>query len=134
MEFGFESADAQSRDLPHNYPVHSIAYIGTHDNMTAVQWLQEASPEQVGFAVDYLNLTEHEGLNFGMIRGLLGSPAVLAVIQMQDYLALGGEARMNTPSTLGSNWQWRMTKEQFASLDRDRIRYYTTIYGRMRQA
>ena len=134
MEFGFESADAQSRDLPHNYPVHSIAYIGTHDNMTAVQWLQEASPEQVGFAVDYLNLTEHEGLNFGMIRGLLGSPAVLAVIQMQDYLALGGEARMNTPSTLGSNWQWRMTKEQFASLDLDRIRYYTTIYGRMRQA
>lgn len=133
MEFGFESADAQSRDLPHNYPVHSIAYIGTHDNMTAMQWLQEAAPEQVGFAVDYLNLTEHEGLTYGMVRGLFASPAVLAVVQMQDYLALGGEARMNLPSTLGCNWQWRMTGEQFSSLDRDRIRYYTTIYGRMRQ-
>lgn len=85
MEFGFESADAQSRDLPHNYPVHSIAYIGTHDNMTAMQWLQEAAPEQVGFAVDYLNLTEHEGLTYGMVRGLFASPAVLAVVQMQDY-------------------------------------------------
>lgn len=40
---------------------------------------------------------------------------------------------MNLPSTLGCNWQWRMTGEQFSSLDRDRIRYYTTIYGRMRQ-
>ena len=39
LEFGFESRDGQSRDLPHNYPVHSVAYVGTHDNMTAMQWL-----------------------------------------------------------------------------------------------
>ena len=132
LEFGFESRDGQSRDLPHNYPVHSVAYVGTHDNMTAMQWLNEAPPEQVAFAVDYLNLTEREGLAYGMVRGLLDSPAALAVVQMQDYLSLGAAARMNQPSTLGCNWQWRMTREQFAALDRGRIRRYTELYGRLR--
>ena len=27
---------------------------------------------------------------------------------MQDYLELGEEARVNTPSTLGGNWEWRL--------------------------
>lgn len=131
MEFGFESPEAQSRDLPHNYPAHSVAYVGTHDNMTALQWLQETPPRYVGFAVDYLNLTEREGLTYGMIRGLFGSPAALAVVQMQDYLVLGAEARMNVPSTLGCNWQWRMTAAQFRCVDRKRIRYYVTMFGRV---
>ena len=122
MQFGFESRDGASRDLPHNYPIHSVAYVGTHDNMTAMQWIAEAAPEQVGYAVDYLNLTEREGLANGMIRGLFASPAALTIVQMQDFLALGAQARMNHPSTLGGNWQWRMTEREFASVDRARIR------------
>lgn len=30
---------------------------------------------------------------------------------MQDYLCLGSEARINHPSTLGTNWKWRMKKD-----------------------
>jgi len=132
LQFGLEATDGASRDLPHNYPVHSIAYVGTHDNMTAMQWLQESTPHQVGFAVDYLNLTEREGMTYGMIRGLFASPAMLAIVQMQDYLVLGREARMNAPSTLGCNWQWRMTQKQFDAIDRGRIHYYTRMFGRLR--
>ena len=132
MQFGFESRDGASRDLPHNYPIHSVAYVGTHDNMTAMQWIAEAAPEQVGYAVDYLNLTEREGLANGMIRGLFASPAALTIVQMQDFLALGAQARMNHPSTLGGNWQWRMTEREFASVDRARIRYFAAMFARER--
>ena len=42
-----------------------------------------------------------------MMRAAWASPAALAVMQAQDLLSLGSEARMNVPSTLGENWKWR---------------------------
>ena len=42
-----------------------------------------------------------------MMRAAWASPANLAVMQFQDLLGLGSEARINTPSTLGNNWKWR---------------------------
>lgn len=132
LQFGFESRDGASRDLPHNHPVHSVAYIGTHDNMTAMQWIADTAPEQVAFAVDYLNLTEREGYAAGLIRGLYASPAALAIVQMQDLLGLGAGARMNRPATSEGNWRWRMTGEQFAAADPARWRYYAALFGRAR--
>jgi 4-alpha-glucanotransferase len=58
------------------------------------------------------------------------SIARMCIIPMQDYLGLGSEARMNTPSTIGSNWRWRMTEDQFTEdLCRD-ILAQTRRYGR----
>lgn len=48
-----------------------------------------------------------------MMKALWGSAADCAIVQMQDVLSLGGEARMNTPSTLGNNWQWRALADDF---------------------
>jgi 4-alpha-glucanotransferase len=31
----------------------------------------------------------------------------MAVVPLQDVLELGTEARMNYPSRLGGNWEWR---------------------------
>jgi 4-alpha-glucanotransferase len=42
-----------------------------------------------------------------MIATVLHSPAVLAVLTLQDVLHLGSEARMNTPGTDNGNWTWR---------------------------
>lgn len=42
-----------------------------------------------------------------MMRGIWSSVADTAIVQMQDILCLGGEARMNVPSTVGQNWKWR---------------------------
>ena len=38
LEFAFDSRDTGSASdyLPHNYPVNSVAYTGTHDNETLV--------------------------------------------------------------------------------------------------
>lgn len=109
LEFGFGDPGEDSEYLPHNYPVHSVAYPGTHDNDTILGWLDSLTPEQAKFARHYLRLSRREGLHWGVLRSLWASPAQLTVVQMQDLLGLDRRARMNTPSTLGGNWQWRGT-------------------------
>ncbi len=45
-----------------------------------------------------------------MVHGL--SVGDLAIVPMQDIIGVGSEGRMNTPSTLGGNWEWRATADQ----------------------
>ena len=129
LQFAFDSRE-ESDYLPHTYPVNSVCYIGTHDNMTVAQWLQEATPEDVALAKDYLGLNEEEGFAWGMIRGAMGSVSRLCVIQMQDYLELGVFARMNVPGMLSSaNWTWRARKGFMQETLAERIREITRRYG-----
>ena len=107
LEFAFDSRDKGSSYLPHTYGPHCVVYPGTHDNDTIMGWMENAPEKDVAFAKEYLRLTEQEGWSWGMMRGAWASPADLAIVQLQDVLGLGAEARMNTPSTLGGNWQWR---------------------------
>ena len=129
LEFAFDSREAGDY-LPHCYPENCVCYTGTHDNTTVLGWLEEAGPEDVEMARRYLGLNREEGYNWGFLRGGMGSKARLFVAQMQDYLDLGGAARMNTPGTLGGNWQWRM-KPGAASLElARRLREFTRLFGR----
>ena len=108
LEFAFDSVDGSgSVYLPHSYPRDCVAYVGTHDNDTALGWLSDASSEDAARARDYLGLNDQEGEGWGMMRGIWSSVADTAIVQMQDILCLGGEARMNVPSTVGQNWKWR---------------------------
>lgn len=107
LEFAFDSRDSGSDYLPHTYPRNCVVYAGTHDNDTIQGWMVSAPPDDVEFAKAYLRLTPEEGYHWGMMRSAWASPADLAVMQFQDVLGLGSEARMNTPSTKGGNWQWR---------------------------
>jgi len=131
MEFAFDSRE-EGNYLPHLYPVNSVVYSGTHDNLTLKQWFDEAEPADVAEAKAYLGLHDGEGYVWGMIRGCMGSVSKLCIIQMQDYLELGGEARMNFPGTLSNhNWTWR-AKEGFASPElAKKIRDMTVRYGRI---
>ena len=107
LQFAFDPKEP-SDYLPHTYVHNSVCYTGTHDNMTMRQWFETASEEEVAYAVDYMNLNEKEGYVWGSIRTALASVSDICIIQMQDYLELGGEARMNFPGTLSdSNWTWR---------------------------
>jgi 4-alpha-glucanotransferase len=49
---------------------------------------------------------------------------------MQDLLALPGTARMNTPSTVGGNWQWRMHPAAITDELTDRLKEFVTLYNR----
>ena len=73
--------------------------------MTA--WFETAPEEFQSNAIRYLRLTKEEGYHIGMMRCAWASVADTAIMQMQDFLGLGVEGRMNTPSTLGGNWTWR---------------------------
>ncbi|MBQ1371473.1 MAG: 4-alpha-glucanotransferase [Oscillospiraceae bacterium] len=128
LEFAFYGED--SAYLPHNHTVNSICYTGTHDNQTLAQWLAEESEESIRRAADYLGLNEAEGFARGMLRGGLSSVSRIFIAQMQDWLELGGEARMNTPGSLGpQNWSWRLRELPDAALAAE-ILNLTKRYGR----
>lgn len=107
LEFAFDSRDTGSDYLPHCYTPHCVAYAGTHDNDTIQGWMASAPRKNVAFAREYLRLNRLEGYHWGMMRAAWASSADLAVMQLQDILGLGSEARTNTPATLGGNWRWR---------------------------
>ena len=130
LEFAFDSRGEESDYLPHNYDKHCVAYVGTHDNDTALGWLESLTEEDRALAVDYLKLTEAEGLNWGLMRGVWASPAGTAIVQAQDLLGLGREARMNEPSTLGTNWKWRALPGAFTPELARKLRHETELYRR----
>ena len=129
LEFAFDPKDTGGY-LPHNYSPDCICYTGTHDNAPLAAWRKEASPEELEFAARYLGLNDNEGFNRGIIRGGMSSVASLFIAQMQDYLELGSDTRMNTPGTLGGNWQWRLTPAQMSSTLASEIAEMTKLYGR----
>jgi 4-alpha-glucanotransferase len=105
LQFAFTGPD--NPFLPHNYVPNCVAYTGTHDNDTAMGWFAAAPDREREFAKRYLGV---DGGDFAwdLIRAVWKSVAVFAIAPMQDVLGLGGEARMNYPSRLGGNWEWRM--------------------------
>ena len=129
LQFAFDSREP-SLYLPHTYIENTVCYIGTHDNMTLRQYLEESPVETVEYAKEYLGLTEEEGYAQGVIRAALSSVSQLCVMQMQDWLGLGGEARMNFPGTTGNNWNWRAVHGSFTKKLEKEICRLTRLYGR----
>ena len=133
LQFAFDSRES-SNYLPHTYPRHCVCYAGTHDNSTLMGWKNDADPADIATAREYLGLNEEEGFHWGILRGGQSSVADLFVAQMQDYLGLGSEARMNTPGILGGNWQWRMLPGQITEGLTKRIAHMTSLYGRSNES
>ena len=130
LQFAFDPSDS-SDYLPHTYTHNCVCYAGTHDNATIMAWRDETEPENLNMAVKYLGLNDEEGFNWGMIRGGMTSVADLFVAQMQDYLGLGGEARMNVPGKADGNWQWRMEAGAIDETLTERIAELTRFCGRL---
>ena len=133
LEFAF-SPDASSKYLPHYNSENSVCYVGTHDNDTARGWLEDEEVDAANklFASKYLGLNDQEDRSVGMIRGGMVSPAWLFVAQMQDWLGLGSEARMNIPGTATGNWRWRMLPGKDSEALAKEIAEYTRMFGRDR--
>lgn len=132
LQFAFDSRE-ESDYLPHNYEHNCVVYTGTHDNDTVLGWYKELEKTDKAFCDRYLNLVERseQDIRWEFIRAALASVADLAVIPMQDYLGLGSEARINIPSTLGGNWQWRMRKGSFTKELAKRMKDMSELYGRL---
>lgn len=129
FEFAFDSGESNDY-LPHNYTKNCVVYIGTHDNDTLMGWYDKAIDKDKEFIVSYCKLDEQEGYNWGVIRTAYESISNCAIIQMQDFLALGSEARMNIPSTTGGNWAWRLNAKALTNALAQKIADMTMAYGR----
>ncbi|MFT9497853.1 4-alpha-glucanotransferase [Anaerosolibacter sp.] len=129
LQFAFDTRE-ESDYLPHNYEKNCVVYTGTHDNDTIMGWMNTANKLDVEHAKEYLNLTEDEGYHWGFLRGVWSSVGALAIAPMQDFLGLGSEHRMNIPSTIGGNWQWRVKKEDLTDGLAAKIYRFTKRYGR----
>ena len=62
---------------------------------------------------------------------VMRSHAKLCVIPMQDYLGYDNSCRMNKPSTVGTNWKWRITREELSDGLKDEIYETSRRYGRL---
>ena len=132
LEFGFDTRDENSAEyLPYKYPVNCVAYVGTHDNDTAIGWMDTAYADDIVLAKEYLCLNEEEGYNWGLMRSLWITAADTTIVQAQDLLGLGCESRMNTPSSIGKNWRWRALPGVFTEELAAKLRHKMELYGRI---
>lgn len=160
LEFGFDSRESGDY-RPCTWPANAVCYTGTHDNQTLAAWVREISPVDRDFAIRYYTAWKQgkgEEVNVrprseaelaedssvtrdflqsdytdALIEMTLAAKPETAIIPMQDYLALGAEARINTPSTLGQNWTFRFTEKDFSKECAEKIRRMTEESQRIRK-
>lgn len=135
LEFAFDSRDSSGAGeyLPHNYNPNCVCYTGTHDNETIYGWLSSIKKAERKMICTYLDRPDatDEELAKGLIRMAVSSVAGMCVIPIQDYLLLDNSARINFPSTMGTNWRWRMVKEDLYKELPKEIKNLCKLYGRV---
>ena len=110
-----------------------MVYTGTHDSDTARGWLESLATERrwlVDSELKRLGLGERRPW-WGLIRLAHSSPAVLAMVQAQDVLGLGSDARMNDPASAGGSWRWQMQRGALTPALARRLREVTDEAGRL---
>ena len=131
LEFAFSSKE-RSDYLPYKWDKNCIAYTGTHDNETLYTWFDELTKEDLDFVKRYLYLEDgdRKALCDAVIRLLFSSVADTVIVPMQDWLYMDYKSRINTPSTLGLNWKWRLKKEDVSEKTVKKMRELTELYER----
>ena len=132
LQFGFGTDDPTNVHTPVNHREDTVVYTGTHDNDTVVGWYASLPADvrlEVDQAIDAAGVREREP-HWSLIRLAHASPARVAMVQMQDVLGLGSEARMNTPGSSKGAWKWRLDRLPGKAAAR-RLRGVTEGAGRM---
>ena len=120
LQFGFGSDDPANVHTPSNHREDTVVYTATHDNDTVAGWYSSLPAEvraEVDEAIDVAGVRERQP-HWSLIRLAHASPARVAMVQMQDVLGLGSEARMNTPGRSAGAWRWRLERLPGAVLAR----------------
>ena len=130
LQFAFPGDD--NLDRPHHYTQNSVAYTGTHDNDVVNGWYEKLSESEKELVSEYLNRRDDETITEAMIRGIYSSVSDYAIVTMQDLLDKDATSRMNVPSTVGGNWEWRMLAEDLTEERKEFLRNITVRYSRER--
>ena len=130
LQFAFPGED--NLDRPHHYTQNSVAYTGTHDNDVVNGWYEKLSESERELVSEYLNRRDDETITEAMIRGIYSSVSDYVIVTMQDLLDKDATSRMNVPSTVGGNWEWRMLAEDLTEERKEFLRNITVRYSRER--
>ena len=130
LQFAFPGED--NLDRPHHYTQNSVAYTGTHDNDVVNGWYEKLSESEKELVSEYLNRRDDETITEAMIRGIYSSVSDYAIVTMQDLLDKDATSRMNVPSTVGGNWEWRMLAEDLTEERKEFLGNITVRYSRER--
>ena len=131
LQFAFDGFHNPSNTyLPHNIVENSIVYPGTHDNNTTLGWWKEMGKGSQEYCIEYGAWESDDDICDKIITMAFASRAKLAMVAMQDWLDLGADARMNTPSTVNANWAWRLKKGELDERVSERILRKTKVYDR----
>lgn len=128
LQFAFDG-DKKNPYLPQNYEENSVCYTGTHDNDTLKGWFEKLNISEKDYVLKSLNIKRvfekdksismdlknelnsfntENNLYFEIIKKLYESKSIICIVPIQDFVCIGSEGRINVPSTIGSNWIWRL--------------------------
>ena len=133
LQFGFDPHDPHNPHDPANHAANRIVYTGTHDTDTARGWYESLTPERreaVDASLSSYGIAEKEAW-WGLIHLAQRSPARVAMMQAQDVLGLGSEARMNDPARAGGSWRWELGERALTPALARRLRAATEAGGRL---
>jgi len=121
---------------PHRLSNHeeaSVIYTGTHDHDTLRGWWDSAAEPVRAVARRELVAAGpvDDEPHWALIRLAFSSRARTAIVQAQDVLGLGGEAKMNTPGRASGNWRWRLAPGALTPALAARLRAATAASGRL---
>ena len=132
LQFGFDARDPDSVHRLENHAENRIVYTGTHDHDTARGWYESLDAPvraRVDETVVSVGVRSRQPW-WSLIRLALASRARIAMMQTQDVLGLGSEARMNAPGRAGGAWKWQMEKGALKPAMARRLREATEAAGR----
>lgn len=128
LQFAFDGGPGNPY-LPFHHGRDSVVYTGTHDNDTTLGWYCSLSHEEQAHVDEYLGQPGEE-MPWPLIRAALASEANLAILPMQDLMALDNAHRMNRPGTTEGNWRWRFQWQELDPGLPARLAHLVELYGR----
>ena len=128
LQFAFDPDDPRGPHRPERHRENQVLYTGTHDNDTLRGWYESLSPERLA----EVRAAGVDGRQpwWDLIALAQRSPARLCMLQVQDVLGLGNEARMNLPGTARGNWRFRLEPGQLTKRHAQRLRAISEEAGR----
>lgn len=128
LQFAF-GGDETNPYLPENIEENSVVYTGTHDNDTTLGWYHSIEDHVKAHLHHYLG-TDQPSMPIALIVLAFSTKAKLAIVPMQDILALSSECRMNTPGTIVNNWAWQFEWQQLTKQHIEQFKQAVKASGR----
>ena len=129
LQFAFDGNPGNVH-LPYNTTtVNCVAYTGTHDNNTTVGWYKESDEKTKDVVRRFMN-TNGNQIHWDFIRTCFSTPALKAIVPMQDLLGQDETFRMNVPGVAKGNWGYRYQAEDLTDGLAKYLLSITKLYGR----